>query len=164
MLLLDPGTPEDQKTKILADTEASIAKLGEVANKHDYGVRPTTFEIDKKTEAEYHLIQFHGHGRAAGGAEPRRCASPMASCASASSSWLPAPRRPPDLTARAAARAGAGSGPRRRVTLDPEEAAAAAAVAVRQLTPRALLSLSDAPRLRTTPQRMSAKSGLIGRF
>jgi small subunit ribosomal protein S6 len=59
MLLLDPAAPDDQKSKILADAEAAIAKGGELIGKHDYGVRQTTFEIKKKKEAHYHLLQFH---------------------------------------------------------------------------------------------------------
>lgn len=60
MLLLDTAAAEEQKAKILSDAEAQIAKAGEVVSKHDYGVRETTFEIRKKKDAEYHLIQFHG--------------------------------------------------------------------------------------------------------
>jgi small subunit ribosomal protein S6 len=63
MLLLDPALEPEQKNKILADTEATIAKAGEVTSKHDYGSRKTTFEIKKKGEAEYHLIQFHLNDR-----------------------------------------------------------------------------------------------------
>lgn len=59
MLLLDPAAADEQKSKILADTEATIAKGGELIGKHDYGLRPTTFEIEKKKEAQYHLLQFH---------------------------------------------------------------------------------------------------------
>ena len=32
--------------------------VGTVAGTHDWGVRPTTFEIKKHAAAEYHLIQF----------------------------------------------------------------------------------------------------------
>lgn len=60
MLLLDPAAEDEQKTKILSDAEAQIAAGGEVVSKHDYGLRETTFEIRKKKNAEYHLIQFHG--------------------------------------------------------------------------------------------------------
>ncbi len=65
MLLLDPAADGDQKKKIISDAETSIGKLGEVIGKHDYGVRKTTFEIKKKGEAEYHLIQFHVNDREA---------------------------------------------------------------------------------------------------
>jgi small subunit ribosomal protein S6 len=59
MLMLDPAAAEEQQAKILADSEAAIAKGGELVGKHDYGKRQLTFEIEKKKEAHYHLIQFH---------------------------------------------------------------------------------------------------------
>ena len=42
-----------------------VTKGGEVVSKHDWGLRPTAYELHKKTEAEYHLIQFHAHAGAA---------------------------------------------------------------------------------------------------
>ena len=57
-LLLDSTADADRRKKILADAEALIAKHGTVAGTHDWGVRPTTFEINKQSAAEYHLIQF----------------------------------------------------------------------------------------------------------
>jgi small subunit ribosomal protein S6 len=57
-LLLDSTADADRRKKILADAEALIGKHGTVAGSHDWGVRPTTFEINKHTAAEYHLIQF----------------------------------------------------------------------------------------------------------
>ena len=36
-----------------------------VVSKHDWGPRTMAYEIRHKTDAEYHLIQFHGHARAA---------------------------------------------------------------------------------------------------
>jgi small subunit ribosomal protein S6 len=59
-LLLNTSTDEAQKKKILTDTEATISAAGEVIGTHDWGVRPTAFEMNKRTDAEYHLIQFHG--------------------------------------------------------------------------------------------------------
>ena len=60
MLLLDPTAEDERKTKILADVEHLIGQHGEVVSVHDWGLRPTTFEIRKRAEAEYHLVQFHG--------------------------------------------------------------------------------------------------------
>lgn len=57
-LLLDSTADADRRKKILADAEALIGKHGTVAGSHDWGVRPTTFEIKKQAAAEYHLIQF----------------------------------------------------------------------------------------------------------
>ena len=59
-LLLNTSTDEAQKKKILADTEATITASGEVIGTHDWGIRPTAFEMNKRTDAEYHLIQFQG--------------------------------------------------------------------------------------------------------
>jgi small subunit ribosomal protein S6 len=59
-LLLDTAATADERKKVLKDTEAAIAKGGEVISKHDWGTRATTYEINKKTDAEYHLMQFHG--------------------------------------------------------------------------------------------------------
>lgn len=59
MLLLSPAAADEQRAKILSDTEATITRLGEVVGKHEWGLRPTTYEIRHKGEAEYHLIQFH---------------------------------------------------------------------------------------------------------
>lgn len=57
-LLLDSTADADRRKKILADAQALIGKHGTVAGTHDWGVRPTTFEIKKQSAAEYHLIQF----------------------------------------------------------------------------------------------------------
>jgi small subunit ribosomal protein S6 len=59
MLLLDVSAPDDQQAKILADSEAAITNGGELIGKHDYGTRQLTYEIRKKKEAHYHLLQFH---------------------------------------------------------------------------------------------------------
>lgn len=60
MLLLDPAAEEERKLKILADIEHLIGLHGEVVSRHDWGLRPGAFEIRKKPEVEYHLVQFHG--------------------------------------------------------------------------------------------------------
>lgn len=62
MLLLQSSVEEEQKNKILSDTEATIGRLGEVIGRHDWGLRPTAYELHKRTEADYHLLQFHGGG------------------------------------------------------------------------------------------------------
>jgi small subunit ribosomal protein S6 len=60
MLMLDTGTPDEQRAKILSDVETMISGGGTVVSKHDWGVRAMAFEIRHKTDADYHLIQFHG--------------------------------------------------------------------------------------------------------
>lgn len=59
-ILLETLADDAQKKQVLADTEATIKKLGSVVSTHDWGIRPTAYEIRKKSDAEYHLIQFHG--------------------------------------------------------------------------------------------------------
>jgi small subunit ribosomal protein S6 len=60
MLLLDTAADADQRAKILSDVETAISNAGTIVGKHDWGVRPTAYEIRHKTDADYHLIQFHG--------------------------------------------------------------------------------------------------------
>ena len=59
MLLLDTSVQPERREKILADTRATIERLGAVIGAHDYGARPTSYELNKKKDAEYHLMQFH---------------------------------------------------------------------------------------------------------
>jgi small subunit ribosomal protein S6 len=59
-LLLDTNAEEERRDKIVADVEALIAHHGgSLVGRHDWGVRATAFEIHKKSEADYHLIQFY---------------------------------------------------------------------------------------------------------
>ena len=59
-LLLDAETDEERRTKIIVDVETLIDKHGgSLVGRHDWGVRVTAFEIDKKAESDYHLIQFY---------------------------------------------------------------------------------------------------------
>jgi small subunit ribosomal protein S6 len=60
VVLLDTSAPEDQRAKILSDSEALIAGAGTVVGKHDWGPRTMAYEIGHRPDAEYHLIQFHG--------------------------------------------------------------------------------------------------------
>ena len=60
VLLLDPQADEERRTQILDNVQASIEATGEIVSRHDWGPRPTTFEIQKRAEADYHLLQFHG--------------------------------------------------------------------------------------------------------
>lgn len=59
-LLLDSELPEEQRERILADVETMIQEGGEIVSAHDWGRRKMAYEIKKKTDAEYHLLQFHG--------------------------------------------------------------------------------------------------------
>lgn len=59
-LLLDSELPEEQRERILADVETMIQEGGEIVSAHDWGRRTLAYEIRKKKDAEYHLLQFHG--------------------------------------------------------------------------------------------------------
>jgi small subunit ribosomal protein S6 len=60
MLLLDTAADADRRSEILSNVEKAIGAGGTVVGKHDWGVRATAYEIRHKTDADYHLIQFHG--------------------------------------------------------------------------------------------------------
>lgn len=59
VLMLDSAAPDDQRAKVLAGVEQTIGSAGEIVNSQDWGVRQTAYEIRHKTDAEYHLLQFH---------------------------------------------------------------------------------------------------------
>ena len=59
-LLLDTESDPERRDKIVADVETLIDRHGgSLVGRHDWGVRPTAFEVHKKGEADYHLIQFY---------------------------------------------------------------------------------------------------------
>ena len=58
--MLDSAAPEDQRAKVRTGVESTITSGGEIVNSQDWGVRQTAYEIRHKTDAEYHLLQFHG--------------------------------------------------------------------------------------------------------
>ena len=59
VLMLDSAAPDEQRAKVLAGVERTIVAGGEITNTQDWGVRQTAYEIGHKTDAEYHLLQFH---------------------------------------------------------------------------------------------------------
>jgi small subunit ribosomal protein S6 len=59
VILLDPEAEEPTRTKIVADARAAIEARGEFLRHDEWGVRALTYPIDHKTNAEYHLLQFH---------------------------------------------------------------------------------------------------------
>jgi small subunit ribosomal protein S6 len=60
MLLLDTTVPDEQRKKVLSDVESMVSSTGEIVGNHDWGTRALAFEIRHRTDAEYHLLQFHG--------------------------------------------------------------------------------------------------------
>jgi small subunit ribosomal protein S6 len=59
VLLLDPQAEEATRAKIIADARAAIEAQGELLRHDEWGDRTLTYPIDRKTTAEYHLLQFH---------------------------------------------------------------------------------------------------------
>jgi small subunit ribosomal protein S6 len=59
VLLLDTTAEDARRSEILKTVEAAISGAGEIANTQDWGPRALSYEIDKKKDAEYHLLQFH---------------------------------------------------------------------------------------------------------
>jgi small subunit ribosomal protein S6 len=59
VLLLDPQVEEGLRTKIVADTRDAISSAGEVVREDNWGDRALAYPIERKTDAEYHLLQFH---------------------------------------------------------------------------------------------------------
>ncbi len=59
MLLLDPQVEESARTKIVADAVAAINAQGELVRQDDWGERALAYPIDRKANADYHLLQFH---------------------------------------------------------------------------------------------------------
>ena len=59
VLMLDSAAPDEQRQKIRTQAEHIITPAG-IVNTQEWGVRQTSYEIRHKTDAEYHLLQFHG--------------------------------------------------------------------------------------------------------
>jgi small subunit ribosomal protein S6 len=59
VLLLDPLADEPARAKVLTDAKASIEAGGELLRQDDWGLRALTYPIEHRTEANYHLFQFH---------------------------------------------------------------------------------------------------------
>ncbi len=59
VLMLDPQAEESARAKIVADTLAAVQAQGELLRHDPWGERPLAYPIERKTSAEYHLLQFH---------------------------------------------------------------------------------------------------------
>ncbi len=60
VLLLDPEAEDERRSNILASLEQVIERQGQVISRHDWGLRPTAYEVRKRGDADYHLLQFQG--------------------------------------------------------------------------------------------------------
>jgi small subunit ribosomal protein S6 len=59
VLLIDPQVDDATRAKIVTDAQASIEAQGELLRHDGWGERAMTYPIEKKANAEYHLLQFH---------------------------------------------------------------------------------------------------------
>jgi small subunit ribosomal protein S6 len=59
VVLLDPQAEEDVRAKLVADARKAIEAQGELLRHDEWGTRTLAYPIDRKTVAEYHLLQFH---------------------------------------------------------------------------------------------------------
>jgi small subunit ribosomal protein S6 len=59
MLLLDLAATDEARAKVVADAKASIEAAGTLIGHHEWGARTLAYEIEHRTQAEYHLIQLH---------------------------------------------------------------------------------------------------------
>jgi small subunit ribosomal protein S6 len=60
-LLLSVEIDDDRRAKIVSDVELAITSAGGSVERHDsWGRRPMAYRITHQTDAEYHLLQFHG--------------------------------------------------------------------------------------------------------
>src|SRR4030095_5946874 len=50
----------ERRTNILASLEQIIERQGRVLSRHDWGLRPTAYEVRKRGDADYHLIHSEG--------------------------------------------------------------------------------------------------------
>ena len=59
VLLLDPEAEDRTRARIVADARAAIEAQGAMLRHDEWGNRALTYPIDRRTGAEYHLLQFH---------------------------------------------------------------------------------------------------------
>src|ERR1700757_4834346 len=59
VLLLDPQAEDAARAKIIADARAAIEAQGELLRHDEWGTRALTYPINRKSVAEYHMMQFH---------------------------------------------------------------------------------------------------------
>lgn len=59
VVLLDPQADEPARAKVLSDAQAAIESHGQLLRADNWGLRALTYPIGHRTDAEYHLFQFH---------------------------------------------------------------------------------------------------------
>jgi small subunit ribosomal protein S6 len=59
LLLLDPELADEKQAEVIARVRALVEKGGGTFDRHDaWGKRKLAYEIDKKTDGNYHLLHF----------------------------------------------------------------------------------------------------------
>jgi small subunit ribosomal protein S6 len=62
VLMLDPDVPDERRDEIAAETRQRIEAGGTLKNDTSWGMRKLAYEIRQRTEADYRLFRFEGHG------------------------------------------------------------------------------------------------------
>ena len=60
VLLLDPAAEDATREKIVTDARAAIDADGTLLGHQPWGLRALAYQIEHRTQAEYHLFQFNG--------------------------------------------------------------------------------------------------------
>src|ERR1700722_15026620 len=60
VLLLDPAAEDETREKIVTDARTAIDADGTLLGHQPWGLRALAYEIDHRSQAEYHLFQFNG--------------------------------------------------------------------------------------------------------
>jgi small subunit ribosomal protein S6 len=60
VLMLDQSADDGVRAKIVSDVGQSIEAGGQQVRHDDWGTRALAYPIEHRTDAEYHLFQFHG--------------------------------------------------------------------------------------------------------
>jgi small subunit ribosomal protein S6 len=59
VMLLDLQAEPAARAKIVADARAAVEAQGELLRHDEWGERALAYPIDRKANADYHLLQFH---------------------------------------------------------------------------------------------------------
>lgn len=58
--MLDPQAGEEQRQQLAADAKARLESEGALNHSSSWGLRKMAYEIDQRTEADYHCFRFSG--------------------------------------------------------------------------------------------------------
>src|SRR5215208_3629813 len=60
--MLDPDVPDERRDQIADETRKRIESGGTLKHDTSWGMRKLAYEIRQRTEADYRLFRFEGHG------------------------------------------------------------------------------------------------------